>query len=177
MKYFSDFPLWFHNIDKMIKYVNQDGRVNTFYSTPSIYAQSKLDNLKLPVRYDDMFPYANQAHETWTGFFTSRPALKRYVRDTSAYQTAARQVQFLAGGAKDLTRDNPLYLLERALAVAQHHDGVSGTEQQHVASDYAQRLAKGRSSADDMLSQALTNLTGDTSKFVKCDLCLGSLNQ
>lgn len=29
------------------------------------------------------------------------------------------------------------------MAVAQHHDAVSGTEKQHVANDYARRLASG----------------------------------
>lgn len=36
-----------------------------------------------------------------------------------------------------------LFLSEKAMAVAQHHDAVSGTEKQHVANDYARRLAKG----------------------------------
>ena len=29
------------------------------------------------------------------------------------------------------------------MGLAQHHDAVSGTEKQHVADDYAQRLADG----------------------------------
>jgi hypothetical protein len=29
------------------------------------------------------------------------------------------------------------------MGVAQHHDAVSGTEKQHVADDYAQRLSDG----------------------------------
>ena len=29
------------------------------------------------------------------------------------------------------------------MGVAQHHDAVSGTEKQHVANDYAQRLSQG----------------------------------
>jgi len=33
--------------------------------------------------------------------------------------------------------------LADALAIAQHHDAVSGTERQHVASDYALRLSLG----------------------------------
>ena len=31
----------------------------------------------------------------------------------------------------------------RAVGVAQHHDAVSGTSKQHVADDYAKRLAIG----------------------------------
>lgn len=33
--------------------------------------------------------------------------------------------------------------LADALAIAQHHDAVTGTEKQHVANDYAKRLAIG----------------------------------
>ena len=29
------------------------------------------------------------------------------------------------------------------MGIAQHHDAVSGTEKQHVADDYAQRLSEG----------------------------------
>ena len=34
-------------------------------------------------------------------------------------------------------------MLREAMGVAQHHDAVSGTEKQHVAYDYAKRLAIG----------------------------------
>ena len=34
-------------------------------------------------------------------------------------------------------------ILRRAMGVAQHHDAVSGTSKQHVADDYAKRLAIG----------------------------------
>lgn len=33
--------------------------------------------------------------------------------------------------------------LADALAIAQHHDAVSGTSQKHVADDYAKRLSIG----------------------------------
>ena len=33
--------------------------------------------------------------------------------------------------------------LRDAMAVAQHHDAITGTEKQHVAYDYAKRLAIG----------------------------------
>lgn len=34
-------------------------------------------------------------------------------------------------------------VLGDALALAQHHDAVSGTERQHVAADYALRISMG----------------------------------
>ncbi len=34
-----------------------------------------------------------------------------------------------------------------AMGIVQHHDAVSGTEKQHVADDYAQRLSDGIDSA------------------------------
>jgi hypothetical protein len=35
------------------------------------------------------------------------------------------------------------YYIDEAMGVVQHHDAVSGTEKQHVADDYAQRLSDG----------------------------------
>jgi len=117
---------WFKNIDKIIHYVNLDGRVNALYSTPSIYARAKIASVKLPVRTDDMFPYADDAHAVWAGYFTSRPALKGtnahgpckschnwylrvslliciaclvwqgYIRSTSSFHQTSRQLQLLS---------------------------------------------------------------------------------
>ena len=50
-----------------------------FYSTPSKYLDA-VKNKSLEVKTDDFFPYADCPHCYWTGYFTSRPALKRYVR-------------------------------------------------------------------------------------------------
>ncbi len=53
---------------------------------------------------------------------------------------AARHLEFLVG--KNQTGPNT-DSLKGAMAIVQHHDGVSGTEKQHVANDYAQRLVVG----------------------------------
>ena len=32
---------WYKNLDKLIHYVNKDGRFNVFYSSPRAYVQAK----------------------------------------------------------------------------------------------------------------------------------------
>jgi hypothetical protein len=55
------------------------------YSTPSEYLDALIaQDLTWPVRYADMFPYADQANDYWTGYFTSRSNAKRAVRDGQA---------------------------------------------------------------------------------------------
>lgn len=44
----------------------------------------KEQDLTWPVKYDDMFPYADFANSYWTGYFTSRANLKKLIRDGSA---------------------------------------------------------------------------------------------
>lgn len=59
---------------------------------------------------------------------------------TDKHDQAARQLEFLRGRTSTgPTTDS----LGDALALAQHHDAVSGTEKQHVANDYAKRLSIG----------------------------------
>ena len=37
------------------------------------------------MKSDDFFPYADGPHQFWTGFFSSRPGLKRYERLSSGF--------------------------------------------------------------------------------------------
>ena len=48
--------------------------------------------------------------------------------------------------------------LEAAVALAQHHDAITGTEMQHVANDYAQRLSRGLASSSAVVSRAFGNI-------------------
>ncbi|KAH7421965.1 hypothetical protein KP509_13G083700 [Ceratopteris richardii] len=147
---------WFKQLDKLVHYVNKDGRVNTFYSTPSFYVDMKAaSNETWPLKLNDYFPYASSANGYWTGYFTSRPALKGYVRKLSAYLQVARQLEFFVGRK---VRGPNTDSLEEALAVLQHHDGVSGTEQQHVADDYAKRLYISSIESEDLVNLALQHI-------------------
>ncbi|XP_030953448.1 probable alpha-mannosidase At5g13980 [Quercus lobata] len=168
---------WFRQMDKLIHYVNEDGRVNALYSTPSIYTDAKYaTDESWPTKTDDFFPYADSANAFWTGYFTSRPALKRYVRIMSGYYLAARQLEFFKGRSNSGPNTNSL---ADALAIAQHHDAVTGTEKQHVANDYAKRLSIGYTEAEELVASSLSSLAQSTSntgcknptlKFQQCPL-------
>lgn len=165
---------WFRQMDKLIHYVNQDGRINALYSTPSIYTDAKYaTNGSWPIKTKDFFPYADRVNAYWTGYFTSRPALKGYVRMMSGYYLAARQLEFFNGRSKSGPNTDSL---GDALAIAQHHDAVSGTEKQHVADDYAKRLSIGYKEAEDLVAESLACLASKTgcqnavTKFQQCPL-------
>ena len=92
-----------------------------------------------------------------TGYFTSRPASKGWIRDATAFLQASRQLEVLSphhtrtGSSQGLPRaaaDSQLVgpgsdALEEAVALLQHHDAITGTEKQHVANDYHRRLQAG----------------------------------
>ncbi|KAM7529592.1 hypothetical protein LguiB_033002 [Lonicera macranthoides] len=152
---------WFKQMDKLIHYVNKDGRVNALYSTPSMYTDVKnAANLAWPLKTDDYFPYADRANAYWTGYFTSRPALKGYIRMLSGYYMAARQLEFLVGRR---SAGPHTFSLGDALGIGQHHDAITGTAKQHTTNDYGERLAIGATESKAVVSSALSCLTSSRS--------------
>jgi lysosomal alpha-mannosidase len=155
---YENADLWFKNLDKLIKYVQLNGTINVMYSTPSIYAKYVNEGgIKLTLKTDDFFPYADAPWNYWSGYFTSRPSLKGYVRKTNSDLQACKQLeaitpQFNMGsGPSSIT-------LQNAMGVAQHHDAVSGTEKQHVADDYAKRLYIGGEECQVVMATYLSKL-------------------
>ena len=88
---YSNAHIEFKNLDKMIKYVNarqlNGSNVNIFYSTTAcyLYSLNKEVNITWPVKTDDFFPYVYREHSFWTGYFTSRPSLKYFVKQASNF--------------------------------------------------------------------------------------------
>ena len=161
---------WFKNMDKLLKYINRDDRVNAFYSTPSKYTQALYDaKLKWPLKTDDFFPYANVPHGFWTGYFTSRPALKGYIRELNSLLQSCRHLEVFS--QRKLAYYGPLagagsHVLAEAMGVAQHHDAITGTERQHVADDYACRLHIGQVACYNSMKAALNILINGPSTIV-----------
>jgi alpha-mannosidase len=161
------------------------GPIRAFYSTPSHYtdakaAMSKHDQISWEVRSDDIFPLANEAHAYWSGYFTSRPSLKRQVRFASNFLNAARQMEVITGiTAAEVdtptTRPSPPVgsswtdSMEGAIGVATHHDGMSGTERQDVSNDYSQRISEGHFEVEAGVAMALKKLTGIKGDIGHCN--------
>ena len=80
----------------------------------------------------------------WTGYFTSRTALKGFVKDLSRFtQTIRKHVSelkisgessFINQNAKSI--EETIFGLEQSLGILQHHDAVAGTAKQYVTDDY-----------------------------------------
>ena len=197
---YTNADYWYRNLDKLIHYVNLNGTVNAFYSTPTLYTDQKMKDPSLyQVRtsLDDIMPLADDAHDYWSGFFTSRPALKRQVRMATNLLTAARFLEIvgLKKGAVDMDRilATPVFSseskitlkpaprvgdswtdgLEGAVALATHHDGMSGTERQDVTDDYELRIAQQALVAEQGILETLKDIVDVDVPLATCN-CNGA---
>ncbi|XP_063575291.1 lysosomal alpha-mannosidase isoform X12 [Pongo abelii] len=167
--------MWFKNLDKLIRLVNaqqaKGSGVHVLYSTPACYLwELNKANLTWSVKHDDFFPYADGPHQFWTGYFSSRPALKRYERLSYNFLQVCNQLEALVGLAANVGPygSGDSAPLNEAMAVLQHHDAISGTSRQHVANDYARQLAAGWGPCEVLLSNALARLRGFKDHFIFC---------
>lgn len=188
--HYSAAASWFKNLDKLMDAVNEHSQRNTnstkrrisvFYSTPHEYVKAKASyDKEWPVKVDDFFPYSDAVEAFWTGYFTSRPTSKRYIRQATSFLQAARQLEAFLDltGARDNEGDTDL--LEEAVALCQHHDSITGTEKQAVANDYHMRIHMGIIKAQMVVARAFETLVAGASfvgrkhnigpKFEFCDL-------
>ncbi|CAH0546840.1 unnamed protein product [Brassicogethes aeneus] len=161
---YQDANVWFKNMDLLIKYANErqafGSKYNLIYSTPSCYVKAVYDETKGKKKWltksDDFFPYASDPHSFWTGYFTSRPTIKRFEREGNNFLQVCKQLYALADlGPEDWV---DLNVLREAMGVMQHHDAVTGTEKEHVAHDYARILTKGFEECENITKTALSKI-------------------
>ena len=148
------------------------------YSTPTAYVTAKkAEGFAWEVREGakgfDVFPLADNSHNYWSGYFTSRPGLKRQVRFASNFLNAARQLEVITGlnaSALSVTTVRPspdvgpswTDSYEGTIGVATHHDGMSGTERQDVTNDYELRISESHGEVEQGVGLALAQLVGNT---------------
>uniref|UniRef100_A0A8D8QN90 Alpha-mannosidase n=1 Tax=Cacopsylla melanoneura TaxID=428564 RepID=A0A8D8QN90_9HEMI len=157
--------VYFGSVDRLIKYVNNlqsnGSKINLLYSTPSCYIKAVHDSgITLPTKQDDFFPYGSGAHAYWTGFFTSRPALKRYERYGHSMLQVCKQLYVLSNlrSHSEHNHESDLNVLREAMGVIQHHDGITGTAKQHPSNNYAELVHNGLAACEKMAAEAFQSI-------------------
>lgn len=185
---FANAAMNFENMDKLITYFNAHNTANMtmLYSTPGQYIDAlQAQNLTWPTKYDDMFPYADNPQDFWTGYFASRQAGKKQVRDGQANLHASSQLLAKTVLQTDATDAQVEEILSAKadmldwMGVYQHHDAVSGTAKQHVADNYVVHLAKAMAHSNEVYSQELRKVMADTTGISATNLttCTGAQNE
>ena len=172
----------------------KEDKASTASDGPTKYDPATWEN---KVKQGDFFPYADCDHCYWSGYFSSRQSLKRLERVGSSFLHAARQIESMVKLQSNVETDaqkkvdraealdsenswfsSQLYMLDDAMGIAQHHDGVTGTSKQHVAYDYAKRIAEGMSDACSLASNGLRELLfGPQSEMLENLSCCHLLNE
>ncbi|XP_067673704.1 lysosomal alpha-mannosidase-like [Haliotis asinina] len=151
---------WYEALDRLIATVNAEQKfgsvVHALYSTPSCYINSvNKESVKFSTMSTDFLPYSTIPNTFWTGFFTSRPGLKRHVKVASSLLQTCEMLAVLAR----LTRvGRDVTLLKKAVSLLQHHDAITGTEKQHVTDDYNRMLSEGERACQYVISTAYRKL-------------------
>ncbi|XP_074026193.1 lysosomal alpha-mannosidase isoform X2 [Leptinotarsa decemlineata] len=147
------------NMDRFIKGFADHKEVNVIYSTPSCYLRA-VNKAKptLTLKTDDFFPYSNSNHSFWAGYFTSRPNSKRFERVGHNILQASKQLYALGSLHSSVSYAGNLIYLKEVMGVMQHHDAITGTEQQHVANDYVRMLTASIEEAEKPLGDIVGQL-------------------
>ncbi|GAB0091340.1 Alpha-mannosidase [Sergentomyia squamirostris] len=161
---YQDANMWFKNLDKLIKYGNeakQNGsNFNLVYSTPSCYLKSLYDaGITWPTKTDDFIPYASDPHAFWTGYYTSKPALKRLERMGNGFLQICKQLTALAPQKEDKSLQSHLDYLTEIMGVLQHHDAITGTSKEHVTQDYTVQITSALKACSYSAKIVLNQLT------------------
>ena len=126
-----------------------------------------------PVQQGDLMPYSDCKGCYWSGYFSTRPGTKRLVREASGLLAAARQLEAWVGGevakaaagssssspsSPSLSLPPTTVPLERAVALMQHHDAITGTDRLEVNRDYRRIVSEAAGEARRLVAAALDAL-------------------
>lgn len=156
--------VWYSQMDTLISAINSGNgsRFNAFYSTPECYLRSVHEqwlNRKKALAEDalsftgDFFPYSDHNFEWWTGFYSSKPQFKHLVRQASNILQVCRQLTALLN-----IPGTEINNLETAIALAQHHDGITGTSTVAATNDFTKRINKAVKDNEELVSKGIRML-------------------
>ncbi|CAN8008180.1 unnamed protein product [Ixodes pacificus] len=149
---------WYSGMDNLMDVINSENSgFYAFYSTPGCFLRSlnaewttsrvSSSNDTEPVHRGDFFPYSDKPGDLWTGFYSSRPSLKYLIRRASNFLQACRQITVLAN-----ITGTAIDLLDEAVAMAQHHDAITGTCTEPVAKDFGDIVSRAYTACEKVMA-------------------------
>ncbi|KAJ8977950.1 hypothetical protein NQ317_008141 [Molorchus minor] len=151
----SEWEVQYENYQRLFDYMNHNLNLNVKaqFGTLSDYFAALRKEMKVsefPVLSGDFFTYADRDDHYWSGYYTSRPFYKRMDRVLLSYIRAAESIYGLAYFSKkpgyswivdkEVGLEKLISNARQALSLFQHHDGITGTEKDHVVVDYGKRM-------------------------------------
>ena len=175
---FNEADINYENIEMIMNYVNTNmkGKMKMIYSTPTQYFDSVLKSGATFEKHSnyDFFPYADNAHCYWTGYFTSRANLKGLIKQLGLYINITNRLLFeIFMSEKNKIEKNKkilektiecVYFAREKLGVLQHHDAVTGTSKEKTNKDYENMAIIGVEKLKKYIN-LLVNILGDEIPF------------
>mmetsp|Transcript_3054 Transcript_3054/g.4548 ORF Transcript_3054/g.4548 Transcript_3054/m.4548 type:complete len:1202 (+) Transcript_3054:113-3718(+) len=176
----------FQNMDALIKHINANEnrfKVRLRYSTVTEYFRAvhewaREKTAEFPLFMGDFFPYADNEDSYWTGYYTTRPFLKKLSRQVESTMRSAEALYALTR-ANVFINDNaaPAGLVDKVsaaqywmqtyehlrtarheAAIFSHHDAITGTCRSTVANDYVNRMNRALNTANGIVESYLALL-------------------
>ncbi|CAD8185155.1 unnamed protein product [Paramecium octaurelia] len=161
----SNASRYFEQMDLVINWINNNTEKYNMiieYGTPKQYIQAlNQQNISYPFQEEDFFPYSDQPYEYWSGFFTSRPAFKGYVKRIGRYFQQVKRFYSLLkmNNIQSIFDETAIQDLSEALGTAQHHDAITGTAKQYVNDDYIKLIHQAHLKMENQISSFLNHLS------------------
>ena len=177
----TDFQHYFmvddmNNFDLLVDYINKktnETGVRVQYSTLSDYFNAVANESVAWNNWPatDFFPYDDQNEAWWTGYFTSRNALKGYTRSRENILRVAELGNVLSQtpwGALPTAADNyaRLEVMRQKSGEATHHDAVSGTAEPYVVIMYEEDLGNGTAQVTPLIEDTIASLGQSSAESV-----------
>lgn len=175
----------YKNYQQLINYINakKEWNMNVKFGTLTEYFKrvkemeakygKQLDST-FPVLSGDFFPYSDWDNAYWTGYYTTRPAIKRFGREIEPLVRAAEIMNVYVtqfSKAKGINYDvgkmivRKLRHARREIGMFLHHDGITGTSLSFVVQDFKSRLEQAFESAISAMKMILASLLSDSAKI------------
>ena len=158
----------FKNMERLVNYIEsnyKDQNVDLVFSTPSDYIKAiREERIQYPVFYGDLFPYIEpNRDEVWSGYFTSRPQVKKNIKDTSALIHAQNKLFAQQVLRSDVTDAEVQEILKSKIAlldilgIMNDFNHISGDQTELVYLDAERRLGQALTKSNIIYKKAMAS--------------------